>query len=358
VPPHKRANPIAGTKKGLMKECIAGYHGPGVKLPLGWLLSAVLATPVQFGVGARFYLGAYRALRHGSANMDVLVAMGTSVAYFYSLGAVFYRISYPMDAPVQFFETAAMLIAFVMMGKWLELLAKGRTSEAIQKLMQLQPPVAVVLTFDKGGNLIKETEVPTELLQLRDIVKVAPGSKIPCDGKVVTGWTAVDESMVTGESMPVSKAIGDKVVAGTVNTTGLVHVRAEGVGEQTMLANIIKLVEDAQTSKAPIQAYADYISSRFVPVVVVIAILAGVIWLVAVQTGAVPRSWLDGDTSRGNDLVFAFLFTVSVLVIACPCALGLAVPTAVMVGTRVALWIPSHRSRVNSGIGSIEGSPY
>jgi Cu+-exporting ATPase len=180
-----------------------------------------------------------------------------------------------------------------MMGKWLELLAKGRTSEAIQKLMQLQPPVAVVLQFDKGGHVVSETEVPTELLQLRDIVKVVPGSKIPCDGKVVTGWTAVDESMVTGESMPVSKTIGDKVVAGTVNTTGMVHVRAEGVGEQTMLANIIKLVEDAQTSKAPIQAYADYISARFVPVVVVTSVLVGVLWLVLVNTGAVPPSWLE-----------------------------------------------------------------
>jgi Cu+-exporting ATPase len=218
-----------------------------------------------------------------------------------------------------------------MMGKWLELLAKGRTSEAIQKLMQLQPPVAVVLQFDKGGHVVSETEVPTELLQLRDIVKVVPGSKIPCDGKVVTGWTAVDESMVTGESMPVSKTIGDKVVAGTVNTTGMVHVRAEGVGEQTMLANIIKLVEDAQTSKAPIQAYADYISARFVPVVVVTSVLVGVLWLVLVNTGAVPPSWLEDDTSRGNEYVFAFLFSVSVLVIACPCALGLAVPTAVMV---------------------------
>eukprot|EP00854_Cymbomonas_tetramitiformis_P022145 gene22145-26690_t len=325
---------IPGLKSKLMTEVIFSYDGPGIKLPAAWLVSFLLATPVQFWVGARFYTGAYRALRNGSANMDVLIAMGTSAAYFYSVYVVIDRIFNPSMSGHQFFETSAMLISFVMMGKWLEALTKarprGKTSEAIQKLMELQPDTAIILEFDVDGKISREVEISMRLLQSGDLVKVLPGTRVPCDGEVVMGDTSVDEAMVTGESMPKGKGPGDKVIGGTVNQTGLLHVRAEGVGEASMLSGIIRLVEDAQTSKAPIQAYADYISARFVPGVVFVSACTLVIWYALAASGSIPGDWTKKE---GSDFLFAFMFAISVLVIACPCALGLAVPTAVMVGT-------------------------
>ncbi|KAK3280353.1 copper-transporting ATPase, partial [Cymbomonas tetramitiformis] len=314
---------IPGLKSKLMTEVIFSYDGPGIKLPAAWLVSFLLATPVQFWVGARFYTGAYRALRNGSANMDVLIAMGTSAAYFYSVYVVIDRIFNPSMSGHQFFETSAMLISFVMMGKWLEALTKGKTSEAIQKLMELQPDTAIILEFDVDGKISREVEISMRLLQSGDLVKVLPGTRVPCDGEVVMGDTSVDEAMVTGESMPKGKGPGDKVIGGTVNQTGLLHVRAEGVGEASMLSGIIRLVEDAQTSKAPIQAYADYISARFVPGVVFVSACTLVIWYALAASGSIPGDWTKKE---GSDFLFAFMFAISVLVIACPCALGLAVP--------------------------------
>lgn len=323
---------IPGLKSKLMTEVIYSYDGPGIKLPAAWLVSFLLATPVQFWTGARFYTGAYRAMRNGSANMDVLIAMGTSAAYFYSVYVVIERIFNPSMSGHQFFETSAMLISFVMMGKWLEALTKGKTSEAIQKLMELQPDTAIILEFDANGKISREVEISMKLLQSGDLVKVLPGTRVPCDGEVVMGDTSVDEALVTGESMPKTKGPGDKVIGGTVNQTGLLHVRAEGVGEASMLSGIIRLVEDAQTSKAPIQAYADYISARFVPGVVFVSACTLVIWYALAASGSIPGDWTKKE---GSDFLFAFMFAISVLVIACPCALGLAVPTAVMVGTGV-----------------------
>ncbi|KAG0606618.1 hypothetical protein M758_9G155500 [Ceratodon purpureus] len=295
-----------------------------------WLKWA-LVTPVQFVLGRRFYIGAYKSLRRNSANMDVLVALGTTAAYVYSVCALFYGAATGVQLPT-YFETSAMLITFVLLGKYLEVLAKGKTSEAIGKLLQLAPTSAILLTVDSSGKVMAEREIDAQLIQRGDLLKVMPGAKVPSDGLCTWGQSHVNESMITGEAAPVSKGVGDSVIGGTMNSNGVLHIRATRVGRDTALAQIVNLVETAQMSKAPIQKYADYIASIFVPVVVSLAALTFVMWYVAGLIGAYPDSWLP---TNGNHFVLALMFAISVTVIACPCALGLATPTAVMVATGI-----------------------
>ena len=279
---------------------------------LTWLMFA-LATPVQFYVGGQFYVGAYKALRNGSANMDVLIAMGSSAAYFYSIPVMLGWI----DGHV-YFETAAVIITLIKLGKYLEARAKGRTSEAIKKLMGLRAKTARVL---RDG---QELEIAVEEVHLGDIVIVRPGEKIPVDGMVIDGRSSVDESMLTGESLPVEKGPGDAVIGATLNKLGLIKFEATKVGRDTALAQIIRLVEEAQGSKAPIQKLADQVSGVFVPVVILVALLTFAVWYFFIP---VPPG---SDTTA---FTRALINMVAVLVIACPCAMGLATPTAVMVGT-------------------------
>ncbi len=283
----------------------AWAHAPWVN----WLFLA-LATPVQFYVAWDYYTGAYKSLRNGSANMDVLVAMGSSVAYLYSLAVLIARTmgSTALGEHV-YFETSAMIITLIVVGKLLEARAKGRTSEAIKKLMGLQAKTARVV---RNG---QEVDIPIEQVEVGDIVIVRPGEKIPVDGVVIEGHSAVDESMLTGESLPVEKAPGDRVIGATLNKQGLLKFEATAVGRETALAQIIKLVEQAQGSKAPIQRLVDQVSAYFVPAVIAIALITFGVWLFA-----------------GAGFVPALLRLIAVLVIACPCAMGLATPTSIMVG--------------------------
>ena len=292
------------------------------------LLSWALSTPVQFIVGARFYKQAFAALRHGVATMDVLVTLGTSVAYFYSIYIV---LTADAEATMPFFETSAMLITFLTLGRLLEARAKRKTTHAVEALMKLQPDEATLLTLSAEGHVVAETVVPAEELQPGDVVKVVPGSKLPADGVVLEGRSNVDEAMVTGESVPVPKQDGSEVIGGTVNGHGVLRVRVTQTGTDTTLARIIKLVQDAQTNKAPVQRFADQISNVFVPAILVIALIDFIVWYSLVLSDVVPPEWTENE----GDVLFSLLFSISVLVIACPCALGLAVPTAVMVGTGV-----------------------
>jgi len=279
---------------------------------VNWVLFA-LATPVQFYVGRQYYVGAYKALRNRSANMDVLIAMGSSAAYFYSIPVMLGWIPGAV-----YFETSAVIITLIKLGKYLEARAKGRTSEAIKKLMALRAKTARV---QREG---VELEVPVDDVRVGDVVIVRPGETIPVDGVLVEGRSAVDESMLTGESLPVEKGPGDPVIGATLNKLGLFKFEATKVGKETALAQIIRLVEDAQGSKAPIQKLADQVSAVFVPAVIGIALLTFLVWYFVIPL------------PPGSDLtVFtrALINMVAVLVIACPCAMGLATPTAVMVGT-------------------------
>jgi len=277
-----------------------------------WLMF-LLATPVQFYVGRQYYSGAFKAIQNRSANMDVLIVMGSSVAYFYSV-AITIGI---FDGHV-YFESAAMIITLIKVGKYLEARAKGRTSDAIRKLMGLGAKTATVI---RDG---VEKEVDIDDVRVGDTVVVRPGEKIPVDGIIIQGYSSVNESMITGESLPVDKAPGESVIGATINNEGLLKIEALQVGKNTTLAQIIRLVEDAQGSKAPIQKLADQVSSIFVPAVLVIALITFLIWYFFIPVS--PGSDIDAFTQ-------ALIVMVSVLVIACPCALGLATPTAVMVGT-------------------------
>ena len=269
----------------------------------------IVATPVQFIIGFRFYKNAYRALRSGSANMDVLIAMGTTAAYFYSIYNAFFA---PHEGMMKelYFESSAVIITLILFGKYLEAVAKGRTSEAIKKLMGLQAKTARVI---RDG---REEDIPIEEVVPGDVIVVRPGEKIPVDGRILEGDSAVDESMLTGESLPVEKTAGDHVVGATINRFGTFRLEATRVGKDTVLSQIIKMVEDAQGSKAPIQKIADRVSGVFVPVVLAIALVTLLAWYL-----------ITGDLTGG------IVSAVSVLVIACPCALGLATPTAIMAGT-------------------------
>ncbi|MRN55349.1 heavy metal translocating P-type ATPase [Paenibacillus monticola] len=273
-----------------------------------------LATPVQFIIGWQFYVGAYKALRNGSANMDVLVVLGTSAAYLYSLYLTFdsLRMNGMNHTVEMYYETSAILITLILLGKWFEALAKGRSSEAIKSLMGLQAKTALVI---REGT---EISIPIEEVIIGDIVLVKPGTKIPVDGDVVEGLSSVDESMLTGESIPVEKKPGDSVIGATLNKNGMLRVKARKVGRDTALAQIIRVVEEAQGSKAPIQRIADVISGIFVPIVVGIAVVTFIVW----YFWGAPGQFAD-----------ALEKAIAVLVIACPCALGLATPTSIMAGS-------------------------
>jgi P-type Cu+ transporter len=290
---------------------VLGFSPPFVGQP--YLLWA-LATPVQFWAGLRFYRGAWGALKHRTSDMNTLIAVGTSVAYLYSAIAVVFPNLFATGVLELhlYFDTSAAIIALILLGRFLEARAKGQTSEAIKRLIGMQPKTALVV---REG---EKREILVEDVQVGDLILVRPGERIPVDGTVREGYSSVDESMITGESIPVEKKVGDEVIGATINKTGSFQFEATKVGKETTLAHIVRMVEEAQGSKAPIQRLADVISSYFVPTVIGIAIVTFVVWYFV---GPAPH------------LTFAFLNFVAVLVIACPCALGLATPTAIMVGT-------------------------
>jgi len=291
-----------------------GLMNTAPKILQSFFIQFLLALPVQFWVGLEFYKATLPALRHRTANMDTLVALGTSVAFAYSSIVVFFP-NLINSIGVQaspYFDVSTIIIGLILLGRFFEAKTKAGTSEAIKKLMGLSPKTARVV---KNG---KEIDVPIEEVLIGDIVRVRPGEKIPVDGIIVEGESSIDESMITGESMPLEKIKGDTVIGATINKSGSFLFKATKVGSGTMLSQIIKLVQDAQGSKAPIQRIADLISSYFVPVVIMLAIATFVVWY---------------DFGTSKTLIFALLSMVSVLIIACPCAMGLATPTAVMVGT-------------------------
>nr|XP_027079591.1 probable copper-transporting ATPase HMA5 isoform X2 [Coffea arabica] len=301
-------------------------------LTVGEVLRWALSTPVQFIIGRRFYTGSYKALRHGSANMDVLIALGTNTAYFYSVYSVVRAASSPNFESTDFFETSSMLISFILLGKYLEVLAKGKTSDAIAKLMDLAPETAILLTLDHEGSVINEEEIDSRLIQKNDVIKIIPGAKVACDGFVIWGQSHVNESMITGESRPAAKRKDDVVIGGTVNENGVLHIKATKVGSESALSQIVRLVESAQMAKAPVQKFADRISKFFVPLVIVLSFSTWLAWFLAGKFSGYPKSWIP---SAMDSFQLALQFGISVMVIACPCALGLATPTAVMVGTGV-----------------------
>src|SRR6059036_4255849 len=288
-----------------------GWWLAGLEEPVNLVFFA-LATPVQFVAGWRFYHGFLDAIRNKSANMDVLIAIGTTAAWAYSVVVTFLPlIGVPLAEKGTYYDTAAVIIGLILLGKFLEEIAKGKAGDAIRKLMDLAPRTARVVRDDH------EEEIPVELVQVDDLVIVRPGERIPVDGVIVGGFSAVDESMITGESIPVEKKVGDTAIGATINRTGLLRIRATRVGADTTLNQIIKLVEDAQASRAPIQRLADRVASVFVPAVVLIASLTFVVWkFVYLETVAQ-----------------SLVFFIAVLIIACPCALGIATPAAIMVGT-------------------------
>ncbi|SFA84267.1 Cu+-exporting ATPase [Lentibacillus halodurans] len=293
-----------------MFDHLFGVNMPGI-LMNPWFQFA-LATPIQFVIGWQFYVGAYKNLRNGGANMDVLVALGTSAAYFYSLYEALRTIGNPGYMPHLYFETSAIIITLILFGKYLEINAKSKTTVALSKLLDLQAKQARVIRNDD------ELMIPIEEVAVGDRLVVKPGEKFPVDGTVVKGKTSVDESMITGESIPVEKDAHSDIIGSTINKNGTVEMEATKVGKDTALASIVKAVEDAQGSKAPIQRLADVISGYFVPIVVGIAIMTFIGWIAFVQPGSFEP---------------ALVASIAVLVIACPCALGLATPTSIMVGT-------------------------
>ena len=272
----------------------------------------VLATPVEFYAGWRFFRQGWAEMRHLNPRMSSLVMLGSGAAYFYSLVALLAPQIFPAGTAGTYFEAAGVIVTLILLGRLLEAIAKGRTSEAIKKLMRLQAKTARVL---RDG---QELEVPIESVQQDDLVLVRPGERLPVDGVVIEGESFIDESMITGEPTPVQKGVDAEVIGGTVNKAGALTFRATRVGGDTVLSQIIKLVEEAQSAKPPIQQLADKIASVFVPTVIGISLLTFVVWYVFGPTPA---------------LSFAFVTAVSVLLIACPCAMGLATPTAIMVGT-------------------------
>ncbi|MEM4637676.1 MAG: heavy metal translocating P-type ATPase [Candidatus Woesearchaeota archaeon] len=276
-----------------------------IMIPYSDFILFILATPVQFIVGADIYRNFWAALKAKTANMDTLISIGTTAAYVYSVYAIFFN-----PELGQYFETSAILITFVVLGRYLEAKAKGKTGEAIKSLMQLSPKTATVI---RNG---KEEKISVDQVVLGDIIIVKPGEKIPVDGIIISGDSTIDESMITGESIPVEKSKGDTVIGGTINKHGSFRFKATKVGENTTLSNIIKLINDAQGRKAPIQRFADIVSAYFVPIVLIISILTFIAWFFIFE----------------KNLEFSILTSVAVLVIACPCALGLATPTSIIVG--------------------------
>ncbi|KAL5537182.1 CCC2 [Sanghuangporus sanghuang] len=304
---------------------------------LGDVLALALTTPVQFWLGKKFYKNSYKALKHGSATMDVLVTIGTSAAYIYSLLAMIYAAFCPEEPwecrPSVFFDTSTMLIMFVSLGRFLENKAKGKTSAALTDLMALSPSMATIYT--DAPECTQEKRIATELIQPGDIIKLVPGDKVPADGTVIRGSSSVDESAVTGEPVPVIKQVGDNVIGGTVNGLGTFDMQVTRAGKDTALAQIVKLVEDAQTNKAPIQAFADRVAGFFVPAVISLAVITFVGWMIIshiVPDMKLPTIFHGHGTSK---LAVCLKLCISVVVVACPCALGLSTPTAIMVGTGV-----------------------
>ncbi|KAJ7281506.1 Cu-transporting P-type ATPase [Mycena rebaudengoi] len=300
---------------------------------LGDVLVVLLTTPAQFWVGANFYRSAYKSLKHRTATMDVLVMLGTSAAYFYSFFAMFLALfnSTPNYRPMLFFDTSTMLLMFISLGRFLENSAKGKTSAALTDLMGLTPSMATIYT--DAPACTQEKKIATELVEVGDMLKIVPGDKVPADGTLVGGSSSVDESAITGEPVPVLKQKGDSVIGGTVNGLGTFDMVVTRAGKDTALSQIVRLVEDAQTSKAPIQAFADKVAGYFVPTVVSLAAVTFLAWLLLssfLNDEDLPKMFHAHGTSK---LAVCVQMCISVVVVACPCALGLSTPTAIMVGT-------------------------
>jgi Cu+-exporting ATPase len=331
-------------------------------LYLGDIICLALTIPVQFGIGKRFYVSAYKSIKHRSPTMDVLVILGTSAAFFYSIATMIVSLLMPPHSrPSTIFDTSTMLITFITLSRFLENRAKGQTSKALSQLMSLAPSMATIYTDPiaaekaaeawaksaenpstpktpgpdgPAGSAHEERVIPTELLQLGDIVIIRPGDKIPADGTVVRGETYADESMITGEAMPVQKRLGDNLIAGTVNGHGQVDFRVTRAGRDTQLSQIVKLVQEAQTNRAPIQQLADTVAGYFVPMILILGLSTFLVWMVLSHVLPNPPKVFLQEASGGKIMVCVKL-CISVISFACPCALGLATPTAVMVGTGV-----------------------
>lgn len=324
-------------------KLIRGIH-------LGDLVAGCFTIPVQFGIGKRFYVTAWKGLKHKSATMDLLIVISTTAAFAYSAAVLLFApfSSDPNYHPHVFFDTSTMLIAFVCFGRYLENSAKGKTSAALSKLLNLAPSQATIYTDPIQRKATRK--VPTELLQLDDVVAVVPGDKIPADGIVLAGSSEVDESMVTGEALPVSKQAGDTVLTGTINGSGALDFRVSRAGSDTALSQIVRLVQDAQTSKAPIQAFADVVAGYFVPAVVILGFTTFFAWLCITSFGLM--SPLPSVFNDGPHFMVCLKICISVIVVACPCALGLSTPTAVMVGTGVG----AQNGILIKGAGPLEAS--
>lgn len=301
------------------------------------LIFFICATLVQFLGGRHFYFQAYKSLKHGTANMDVLITMATTIAYTYSVIVVVIAMARKVPgSPVTFFDTPPMLLVFISLGRWLEHIAKAKTSDALSKLMSLQPTEATLVTVNEERQILTQKNISVELVQRGDYLRVLPGGKIPVDGRVIDGSSLVDESLITGESMPVVKKEGHPVIGGSINTNGNLLIEATHVGAESTLAQIVKLIQDAQTSKAPIQQIADKISGVFVPGILILSVTTLGIWIALGFTDPTRIPTHDAMTHTSDTevvLSFSFQVAIAVLAIACPCALGLATPTAVMVGT-------------------------